>query len=190
VGRQVHRSASDRKESLLPMVDPIAITAGVSVAGYATTYLVQRKSSSTAIETAAKQSEVAMAGLAAENERLRTEHQEGERRNRQDTYLKMLVALDRFDALATGFAPGDEQLEEALGAFYSASGAIQIIGGDDVKTAMEKVWAVLEEAGAKLKADEKVASFSQGLVPLRIKLNAARAELADAMAEDVRIDNS
>lgn len=169
------------------MADPTAITAVVSVAGFATTYLVQRKSSATAIETAAKQSEVAIAGLEAENERLRAEHREGERRNRQDTYLKMLIALDRLDALATGFAPGNEQLEEALGAFYSASGAIQIIGGEEVKAAMAKVWAVLEEAGAELKADEKVASFRQGFVPLRRKLNAARADLADAMAEDVRI---
>jgi len=169
------------------MADPTAITAAVSIAGFATTYLVQRKSSATAIETAAKQSEVAIAGLEAENERLRSEHLEGERRNRQDTYLKMLVALDRLDALATGFAPGNEQLEEALGAFYSASGAIQIIGGDEVKAAMAEVWAVLEDAGAELKADEKVASFRQGFVPLRGKLNAARADLADAMAEDVRI---
>ena len=167
------------------MADPVAITGGVSVLGYLTTYLVQRKSASTAIQTAEQQTKIELAKVEAENSRLREAHREAERQNRQGTYHRMLAVLDRFDTLATGYAPSTEQLEDALTEFFFLSGGIQLFGADEVKKAMGPVSRLLEQAGAEMTPDSKVASFSDGYLPLREDLNKARGDLVEAMTRDV-----
>lgn len=171
------------------MSDPVAvgvITSGVSALGYLATILVQRKSSATAIETAEQHAKVELAKVEAENERLREAHREAERQNRQGTYHRMLAVLDRFDTLATGYAPSTEQLEDALSEFNFLSGGIQLFGADGVKKAMGPVSELFEQAGAEMTPDDKVASFARGYLPLREKLNRAREDLVEAMGKDVK----
>lgn len=187
----------DRESVFMSDVVTVGIvTAGASVVvsalGYTTTYLVQRKSTNAAIANAREQASVELARVDAENKRLRQEHREAERQNRQDTYHRMLAVLDRFDTLATGYAPSNEQLEDALSEFNFLSGGIELFGTEGVKKAMAPVSRLFEEAGAAMRPEDKVASFRSGYLPLRGSLNEARRDLVKAMGKDITagiIDN-
>jgi hypothetical protein len=157
------------------------ITGTVSALGYLTTYLIQRKNA----ENVKAQSEVDLAKIEAENERLREANRESERQNRQGTYHRMLAVLDRFDTIATGYAPSTDQLEDALREFFFLSGGIQLFGTAAVKAALEPVSELFEDAGANMNTADKVGSFREGYLPIRADLNEARLRLVEAMTADV-----
>ena len=166
-----------------------AIAGAVGVAGNITTYVVSRQQAKTAIASAKGQSEVELEKVRAENERLREEHREAERQNRQGTYHRFLAALDRFDMMATGNTPAtDAHFSELLGEYNQLYGAIRLFGAEPVRTALNPVVRLFVEVGAAMgdaEGETSAARFAEAYNPRRETIIEATAALTDAMREDI-----
>src|SRR4051812_32650509 len=104
----------------------------IAVGGSGTTGMIAYRATlaqtGATIATARSQAEVELAKVRAELDRLREQHREDERRNRQGTYHRLLAVLDRFDTMGTGFHPSDEQFEQVLAEFNHLTGAVRLFG--------------------------------------------------------------
>lgn len=104
------------------------ISAGSSLLGASvgalTTYKVSLRNSETTIETAKAQHEVELARIEAENERLREQHNEEERRNRQSTYHQLIDSLFELFQIM-GYAASDQEVEKACNRYrYLHAGVV------------------------------------------------------------------
>lgn len=121
-----------------------------------------------------------------ETERLRIQHREDERRNRQGTYHRLLAVLDRFDTFATGYAPTDARFEEALADYNTLHGGVLLFGHESVKGAMGPITVLFEQVGAEIDESAKVASFARAYLKRRRQIIEAQGALVAMMAEDVQ----
>jgi hypothetical protein len=82
------------------------ITGGASLVGAGigayTTFRISNRNAETTVQTAKQAAEVELEKIRAENERLRAQHQEGERQARKNLYTRLLAALHDLDELAQG----------------------------------------------------------------------------------------
>jgi hypothetical protein len=183
---------SDAGVTLSFMSDVVAVgaitasaTVLASTIGAVATYKVSRANASTAVRTVEEQSKVELAKITAENERLREEHREAERQNRQATYHRLLAVLNRLDSFATGYAPSDDQYDDALAEWNLLHGGVLLFGTDGVKEAIGPVVDLLERVGAGMDADDKEGTFARSYLPLRREMVKAQGGLVAAMAADV-----
>jgi hypothetical protein len=94
----------------------------------------------TAVETAKTQAGVELARVKAENTRLRAQHREDERRNRQGTYHRLLAVWNRLDAFATGYPPeSDDQFRAAVDEASFLTSGVHMFGSPDVREAVRQV---------------------------------------------------
>lgn len=119
------------------------ISAGSSLlgatVGAVTTYRVSRRGSETAIATAGAQKEVELAKIEAENSRLREQHSEDERRNRQATYHRALTVLQR----VYGLEPDSPDLDEVQAEWRYCRSGVKIFGAPTVTQTVEEVQLVV-----------------------------------------------
>lgn len=130
------------------MTDVVAvalISAGSSLIGASvgalTTYKVSRRNTETTVATADAQKAVELAKIGAENERLRQQHGEEERRNRQATYHRTLTVLQRIYGLELDSA----DLSEVQAEWRECRSGVNIFGSRAVSTAIEEVQKVIIE---------------------------------------------
>ena len=147
------------------------VAGGVGAIGNLTTYLVSKRASQTAIETAERQAataiataerhaEVELAKVSGELEKLRQANREAERSNRQGTYHRLLAVLDRLDMFATGYDPGDElAYTRSLEEFNNLVGGIHLFGAQEVRDALRFLAQQLEMVGGAI-GDERNADHS------------------------------
>lgn len=108
--------------------------------GAVTTFKVSRRSAETAIATAEGQNEVELAKVGAENERLRDQFAEEERRNRQATYHRALTALQ----LIHGIDDRDERSEAVWKEWRESRAGVHIFGSEEAMSTIDEVQQVLK----------------------------------------------
>jgi hypothetical protein len=154
------------------------ISAGSSLLGASTgaltTYMVSLRSSETAIKTAKSQHEVELARIEAENERLRRQHDEEERRNRQATYHRAVTALQRI----YGLEGDDEYNEEIWSEWRQCRSGIQIFGSPKAFNAIDRMQEVLTEKPADT---EDLSAWDE-------EFRSAAYAFIEVVREDVRKD--
>jgi hypothetical protein len=133
------------------MSDVIAatlITGGIAVVGYITTYLVANRQAATSIAAVERQAEIEMRKAREETERLREQHREAERQNRQGTYHRMIAMMNRLERFATGFPPKNfEEFQKAVDELNFLTAGLDLFGGRDVREANGRVADVFAEIG-------------------------------------------
>jgi hypothetical protein len=163
----------------------------VAFIGARTTQRVALRNSETAIATAERQAAVELAKVQAELDRLRAEHREAERSNRQGTYHRTLAVLDRLDMFATGYHPDDEkEYTVALEEFNTLAGGIRLFGAEPVREALRGVREETERLGAGISEYMGAgltysAAFGAAYRERRDEINAAADNLTEAMRADV-----
>jgi hypothetical protein len=128
------------------MTDVVAvalISAGSSLLGAAvgavTTYKISLRNSETTIAAAEAQKAVELAKIEAENSRLREQHQEEKRRNRQETYHQALTVIQRVWAIEIDSEDVDEVTQE----WRRSRSGVQIFGSKEAFEALDEVQEVL-----------------------------------------------
>lgn len=172
-----------------------AIAAAVSGVGNWTTYLVSKRASTTAIATVEKQAEVELAKVTGELEKLRREHREAERSNRQGTYHRTLAILDRLDMFATGYNPErEEAFMEALEGLNNMVGGIRLFGATRVRDALAPLAEELVRLGEDIRAHQQdrtvtyAVAYGKAYRSRRAQILAATGQLTEAMRADVTHD--
>lgn len=111
------------------------ITAGSSLiaaaAGAVTTYRIAKDGKETAIATAESNNRVELAKIEADNTRLRAQHIEDQRQNRQATYQTTVTVLQRLHGGDQGPGLNEEWLDCLAG--------VQILGSPRASDALEDV---------------------------------------------------
>jgi hypothetical protein len=108
----VRRSARYR-ELVSNVIWAAAIAGAVGLLSNIPTYMSARRSA-----------DVELARVRAESERLREQHREAERQNRQGTYHRVLAALNRFDMIATGYPFTSEEFDQLVDGYNALVGGI------------------------------------------------------------------
>jgi hypothetical protein len=118
---------------------------GIAVAAISAvvTSKVSRRSAEAAISTANSNAEVELAKIEAENERLRRQHREDERRNRQDTYHRFLNVCHRIERYSR-LAPSELEFENLLGELAFLHEGILLFGDGPVADNFGVFTAVIE----------------------------------------------
>jgi hypothetical protein len=172
-----HSSAPEVYD-LPPMSDVVGValvTAGSSLAAAAlgayTTSKVSRRNAETTVSTAKDQAKVELATIAAENERLRMQQSEDERRNRRDTYLRLIAASQQTYHWAWG---PDEDHPEVWSEWRLALAGVQLFGAPRVIDATGP-FVVHVRSGESAEGD-------------REEWNARYSLLADSMIDAMRVD--
>lgn len=153
------------------------ITALATVPGTIAAYRVGKRST-----------EVELAKVDAEAERLREQHREDDRRTRRDLYHQALANLIRTDAVGVGYG-SDEEFRRLLSEDYPALLAeLRVSGSPEVAKAMEDVAEVFQEIGAETGGGGQgtaVQRFRRAYRPRRDRMLLARRQLVDAMRRDL-----
>ena len=131
----------------------------------------------------------------AETERLRRQHAESARQQRQAAYHDLLALMYRLDGLMAGMAPEPytkAALDRWLGQFQLLYGAIDLFGTDPVRQEIVGIRRELDAIGAAARrraGSTRAADFSDHFADAygdgRTKLVAAVASVIDAMRADV-----
>jgi hypothetical protein len=167
-----------------------AIAGAVGVLGNGLTYLATRKQAEVTIQNVERQASIDLARVEAENTRLRQQHLEAERQNRQGTYHRLLALLDRFDMYGTGYAPTDDEFTASLDALNTLVGGVHLMAPTSVRAAMDKVskyffGVALTEA--PVDGVPKVERFVRGYRDARTDFLDAEGRLIEAMRKDVGV---
>jgi hypothetical protein len=137
--------------SVSDVVAVALITGGVSAItgaiGAFTTYKVGQRNAETTIATVERQADVELEKVKAENERLRDQHREAERQNRQGTYHRMLAMFDRLDAWSRNPKATGKQFEALVEEFDFLHGGVLLFGDEDVIEALHPVVMLLNRIG-------------------------------------------
>ncbi len=165
-----------------------AIIAGsVGLIGNVTTYFTAKRGAAATVATAERSAAVELERIRAENERLRDQHREDERRNRQGTYHRMIAVLDRLDYYATGYPPRDEQYDETVAEFNYLYGGILLFGPPSVTNEVGPLLQILSEVGRGMAAAEgtRAERWREAYLPRRDDFTRAQGRLVAAMHADV-----
>ena len=167
-----------------------AIAGGVGLAGNVVTYLVSKG-----------QRRVELAKVNAEYDRLRQEHREAERSNRQGTYHRTLAVLDRLDMFATGYNPESEtEYMVALEELNTLVGGIHLFGAQSVRDALGPVAEEFARLGERIGIQQwagrqsgnqpvpYAVAYGEAYRDRRNEIIAATAALTEAMRADVTRD--
>jgi hypothetical protein len=162
-----------------------------------TTYRISRHQSEVALATVREQTSIELAKLGAENERLRAQHQEEQRRERQATYLRLTAVIDEIDRQGSDWPATDEELEAIQDEFNSLYATLVLFGTESVVDAAGDVVTELAVAGhtlAVLVRDEpgtpRTELWLRAYEPHRADLINAQSRLTVAMREDLGVDSS
>ena len=113
-----------------------------------TTYRISRHQSEVALATVREQTTVELAKLTGENERLRAQHREEQRRDRQATYLRLTAVIDQIDRQGNGDWPAsDQELNATHEEFNSLYAGLMLFGAESVVDAAGDVVTALAVAG-------------------------------------------
>jgi hypothetical protein len=115
-----------------------------------TTYRISRHQSDVALETVREQTDVELTKLGAENERLRAQHQEDKRRDRQATYLRLIGVMDEIDRQGSDWPVSDEEFKATHGAFNTLYASLVLFGEEGLVDAAGDVVTELASAGHTL----------------------------------------
>jgi hypothetical protein len=155
------------------------ITAGASILTGAIaaimTYKVSNRNAETTVATVERQAEVELEKVKAENERLREQHREAERQNRQGTYHRLLAMFDRRDAWSRNPKATGKQFETLVEEFDFLHGGVLLFGDEEVIEALSSVVRLLAVIGAGRGPVEQ-----EGRVRLREAYRHHRVELIQA----------
>lgn len=158
-----------------------------SIAGFIA-YKVAERQANVTESTVELNARIELEKVQAENERLRNQHREAERQNRQGTYHRFLSVLDRIDMMATGFPGTDEQFEATVAEYNFLHGGIHLFGDERVREALGPVVeGIARAAGSASDAGSVVERFNRGYKPLRVPIIQAEFELIEAMRADISI---
>jgi hypothetical protein len=150
------------------------ITAGSSLFGAAigafTTYKVSLRNAEANAAVAVRASEVELAKISAENERLGEQHREDERRNRQGTYHELVALVNEL------LWADRRRVNELMARWWFINGGIALFGPAAVVEKARPLSKVLAEGAAE--PDEE----------WRQRAIAAARELVNAMRADVGAD--
>ena len=118
----------------------VALVTGLSSLGSAgvgalATYKVSKRGAEATVATAQESARVELAKVEAENERLREQHREDERRNRQGTYHRLLAQGHRLG----GVEVGSEEFSELATEWRFALAGVQLFGDPAVVRAAERL---------------------------------------------------
>jgi hypothetical protein len=134
---------------------------------------------------------VELARITGERDRLQDAHDEVERRNRQDMYLRLQAVLNRWDMYATGWPPRDDETYTAsLDEYNTLHAAILTLGSQAVADALGPVTDRLTLLGADMAAQhagQHWERFANAYPPHRNALIEATANLVLAMRADVAL---
>jgi hypothetical protein len=163
------------------------IAGGVGLAGNVTTYFTAKSGAAATVRTAEQAAAVELERINAENERLREQIRDDERRNRQGTYHRMIAVLDRLDYYATGYPPTDEQYNATVAEFNYLHGGILLFGPPSVTDAVGPLIQVLSEIGAGMAAAEgtQAERWRVAYLPRREDFIRAQGRLVAVMHADV-----
>jgi hypothetical protein len=150
-------------------------------------YLTALRNAGVQENAALTQAKVVLAKVDAENERLRQQYREDERRNRQGTYHRFLATLDRFDLLATGFAQSDADFRVVLAEYNYGIGAIRLFGAEEAAEPLRRLANVFAAIGENLGlADDGAATrFAEAYQRHRTDVQTAERALIEVMRLDV-----
>jgi hypothetical protein len=154
-----------------------AIAGGVGLLSNIPTYLSARRTAY-----------VELARLREESERLREQHREAERQNRQGTYHRVLAALDRFDMIATGAPFTTDEFDQLWDGYNALAGGVLLFGATSVRERMQPVSRLLQEIRAEVaesSVEDQAQAFGKAYLPRRGEMLSAQARLIEAMREDV-----
>ena len=119
------------------------ISAGSSLFGAGigalTTSKVSLRNAETTVAAADAQKEVELAKIKAENDRLRLQHKEDERRNKQATYHRALTTLNRIYSLEAE----EEDFAEVTAEWRYCLAGVELFGSEQAKDAIRDVQHVL-----------------------------------------------
>lgn len=141
------------------------------------------------------QSRAAIRSAEIENERLRLDHREAERQGRKETYHQLLTLLHRLDAMMAGFADlSQESFSRWLSDFESASGAVDLFGGIQVRRELRGVRERIDEIGLRARRRDGRTSFetlfAEAYRDGRAPLTAAVDRTLEAMRSDVALSEA
>jgi hypothetical protein len=169
-------------------MDNVIWAALIAVSGSALTGGVAAWASTT---VARGQQAVELGKVEAERDRLRYQHAEAERSNRQGTYHRLLAVLDRFDMYATGWTPPEALSYEALlEEFNLLLSGVFLFGDERVTDALGPITQRLVEVGSAMAADPEPdvwKKFSAAYLPRREGVIEAQMHLTRAMRADVNL---
>src|SRR4051794_10826965 len=92
--------------------------------GAFTTYKVTKRNAETTVKTAEQQTDAELQKVKAKSERLRMQHRENERRNRQGTYHRMVTYFGALDTWARDPQATAEQFRELSNEFDYPQGGV------------------------------------------------------------------
>jgi hypothetical protein len=163
-----------------------------------TTYRISRHQSDVALATVREQTGVELAKLGAENDRLTAQHQEDQRRSRQELYVRLIAVIDEIDRQGSGGWPvTDQEYNATHEEFTSLYATFVLFGAERVVDAAGSVVSELADAGHALSAlvqenpeTPRAELWVRAYGPRRSDLINAQARLVVAMRQDLGVDSS
>jgi hypothetical protein len=171
------------------VVDVALITGGFATAsagiGAFATYKVSARNATITVTTAEKHAEVELAKVEAENQRLRDQVREADRKSRADAYQEMLVAHTKLFSLSQR-TPTKEETDQIIERVNAANAGVQLSTRNE--GVIDALNSYAEIAGTTIAEGGNTENWTSAVVSHAQALRSAAANLADVMREDVALD--
>jgi hypothetical protein len=190
--RQNHAGVSDVIWAAIVDVAGSLLTGAIASV---TTYRISRHQSDVALATVREQTSVELAKLGAENARLRTQHQEEQRRDRQGIYVRLIGIIDQIDRQGSDWPVADDEFDAAHEEFNAPYASLVLFGAEGVVDAAGDVVTELATAGHTLSVlvqedptTRRAEAWVRAYDPHRSDLINAQSRLVVAMRNDLGVD--